>query len=84
MDIFVTVLELAGVAPPAGGRPLDGKSLVPILTNPTTAVSGHKEYYYWRGNAVSFVRVVDELRAEQLSSSLAQLLAKRVDFSLYY
>ena len=32
MDIFVTALELAGVDPPPG-RPLDGKSLLPILSD---------------------------------------------------
>ena len=52
MDIFVTVLELAGVAPPA--RPLDGKSLVPVLRD--NAASGHTDYFYWRGNAVFAMR----------------------------
>lgn len=54
MDIFVTALELTGVEPPAN-RPLDGKSLVPLMKN-SSAASAHSDYFYWRGNAVFAMR----------------------------
>lgn len=53
MDIFATALELARVSPPPG-RPLDGKSLVPVLRD--GAPSQHPDYFYWRGNAVFAMR----------------------------
>ena len=53
MDIFPTALELAGVKPPEG-RPLDGRSLLPVLRD--GAATQHPDYYYWRGNEVFAMR----------------------------
>ena len=40
---------------PPANRPLDGKSLVPLMKD-SSAKSGHSDYFYWRGNAVFAMR----------------------------
>ncbi|MEM6363091.1 MAG: sulfatase [Planctomycetota bacterium] len=46
VDIFPTLTELAGLAPPSGPQPIDGVSLVPVLKNPDARVRDHAYHAY--------------------------------------
>jgi len=48
MDIFSTVLDLAGVSPPTD-RIIDGKSILPLILG-TNRVTPHDYVFYWRTN----------------------------------
>ena len=49
VDLFPTLLELAGLPAPAGPLRLEGKSLVPVLRDATTSVKDHILHVYPRG-----------------------------------
>ena len=49
VDIYPTLVELAGLPPPESEQPLDGKSLVPILKNPKQQVRDHAYHCFPRG-----------------------------------
>lgn len=46
VDIFPTLAELAGIPAPAGPQPINGKSLVPVLRDPTARVRDHAFHAY--------------------------------------
>ncbi|MFK7822246.1 MAG: sulfatase [Planctomycetaceae bacterium] len=46
VDIFPTLAQLAGLPAPEGPQPLDGKSLVPVLKNPSVRVRNHAFHAY--------------------------------------
>ena len=46
VDIFPTLAELAGFAPPTGPQAIDGISLVPVLRDPTKRVRNHAYHAY--------------------------------------
>jgi arylsulfatase A-like enzyme len=72
LDILPTALEAAGVAPPAD-KPLDGRSLLPLLTGKTTR---HLDTFYWSegGEVGSFaVRSGDWKLVQQRSNTKAEL-----------
>ena len=46
VDIFPTLSELAGIPAPQGPQPIDGKSLVPVLRNPSARVRDHAYHAY--------------------------------------
>lgn len=46
IDVFPTVLEACGVAPPADVK-IDGRSLLPLLRNPTAAWSDRTIFLQW-------------------------------------
>ena len=48
VDLFPTLTELAGLPPPPGPQPIDGRSLVPLLRDPTTSVRDHAYHCYSR------------------------------------
>jgi len=48
VDLFPTLAELAGLPAPQGPQPIDGKSLVPVLKNPTARVRDHAFHAYPR------------------------------------
>ncbi|HYE20922.1 MAG TPA: sulfatase-like hydrolase/transferase [Tepidisphaeraceae bacterium] len=64
MDLFVTALAHAGAAPPADGRAIDGRDLLPVLTRPADATPAgaagpaplHDAIFATRGNEVVSVR----------------------------
>jgi iduronate 2-sulfatase len=49
VDIYPTLCELAGLTPPRGPQPMDGKSLVPILKDPGTTIRNHAYHCFPRG-----------------------------------
>lgn len=53
MDLFSTCLALAGAEPPAD-RPIDGKSLVPVLLGHGS--SGRESFFYYRDTQLYAVR----------------------------
>ncbi|GIW95809.1 MAG: iduronate-2-sulfatase [Pirellulaceae bacterium] len=46
VDIFPTLAELAGLPPPQGPQPIDGKSLVPLLRDGNSPVRDHAYHCY--------------------------------------
>jgi arylsulfatase A-like enzyme len=50
IDLLPTLTELCGVASPAGGKPLDGVSLAPVLRGDTTEMPARKYFSHWSGN----------------------------------
>ncbi|MBI5691303.1 MAG: sulfatase [Verrucomicrobia bacterium] len=48
VDIYPTLVELAGLPKPAGPQPFDGVSLVPVLRNPAASVRDHAYHCYPR------------------------------------
>ncbi len=48
VDIYPTLAELAGLPAPPGPQPIDGKSLVPLLKEPTTTIRSHAYHCYPR------------------------------------
>lgn len=49
VDIFPTLVELAGLPVPPTAQPLDGLSLVPVLKQPSALVKDHVSHVYPRG-----------------------------------
>lgn len=46
VDVFPTLVELAGLPAPFGAQPIDGVSLVPVLKNSDTRVRSHAYHAY--------------------------------------
>lgn len=46
VDIYPTLAELAGLPEPSGPQSIDGKSLVPVLRDPTARVRNHAFHAY--------------------------------------
>lgn len=49
VDVYPTICELAGLPRPTGPQPIDGKSLVPILNDPSVSVKDHAYHCFPRG-----------------------------------
>ncbi len=49
VDIWPTLVELAGLAPAAVSQPLDGTSLVPVLRDPEARIRDHAYHCFPRG-----------------------------------
>lgn len=49
VDLYPTLAELAGLPAPVGPQPMDGKSLAPILKDPTASVKDHAYHVFPRG-----------------------------------
>jgi len=49
VDIYPTLVELAGLPAPQVAQPLDGLSMVPVLKNPETRIRDHAYHAFPRG-----------------------------------
>ncbi len=49
VDIYPTLVELAGLPAPQVAQPLDGLSMVPVLKNPETRIRDHAYHTFPRG-----------------------------------
>jgi iduronate 2-sulfatase len=49
VDIYPTLCELVGLPTPTGPQPIDGKSVVSVLTNPAANVRDHAYHCFPRG-----------------------------------
>jgi len=49
VDIYPTLAELAGLPAPTGPQSIDGKSLVPVLNDPSKSVKDHAYHAFPRG-----------------------------------
>ena len=56
VDLFPTLAELAGLPAPQGPQPIDGKSLVPVLKNPSARVRDHAYHAYPKGKLGRAIR----------------------------
>lgn len=45
-DVFPTLAELAGLDPPSGPQPIDGRSLVPVLLDPSAEIRDHAYHVF--------------------------------------
>jgi Cu+-exporting ATPase len=50
VDIYPTVAALAGLPAPAGPQPIDGRSLVPVLRDPSRSIRDHAYHCFPRGD----------------------------------
>ncbi|MEL7499936.1 MAG: sulfatase [Planctomycetota bacterium] len=46
VDLFPTLTELAGLGLPSGPQPIDGKSLVPVLKDPSVRIRDHAYHVF--------------------------------------
>lgn len=56
VDIFPTLCDLAGLPIPAGPQPIDGKSLLPVLRDPSVRVRDHAFHAYPRAKLGRAIR----------------------------
>eukprot|EP01104_Vermistella_antarctica_P004126 TRINITY_DN14638_c0_g1_i1.p1 TRINITY_DN14638_c0_g1~~TRINITY_DN14638_c0_g1_i1.p1 ORF type:complete len:534 (+),score=83.18 TRINITY_DN14638_c0_g1_i1:155-1756(+) len=59
MDVFTTILALAGVDPPSD-RVIDGQNITDMLLGPTGSPSPNTFYFLWRGTKLMAVRCGEE------------------------
>ena len=56
VDIYPTLAELAGLPSPSGPQPIDGKSLVAVLEDPSARVRDHAYHAYPRARLGRAIR----------------------------
>lgn len=56
VDIYPTVCDLAGLPLPEGPQPIDGRSMVPVLRNPSVRVRDHAYHAYPRARLGRAIR----------------------------
>lgn len=62
VDIYPTLVELAGLPAPQVSQPLDGLSLVPVLKNPETHIRDHAYHCFPRGGRLGRAIRTDRYR----------------------
>ena len=62
VDIYPTLVELAGLPAPQVSQPLDGLSMVPVLKDPETAVRNHAYHSFPRGGRLGRAIRTDRYR----------------------
>ena len=62
VDIYPTLVDLAGLSRPNTTQKLDGESLVPVLKNPEARVSDHAYHTYPRGDKIGRAIRTDRYR----------------------
>ena len=79
---FPTIAELSGLPWPAGPQPIDGKSLVPILRDPSRRVRDHAYHCYPRGDN-RLGRAIRTERYRLVEWKRWGAVADAVDYELY-
>ncbi|QNL47966.1 sulfatase [Olivibacter sp. SDN3] len=62
VDIYPTLVELAGFSQPSVEQPFDGTSLVPVLRNPKAKISDHAYHCFPRGGRLGRAIRTDRYR----------------------
>lgn len=62
VDIFPTLVELAGLPAPTGPQPIDGTSLVPVLKDPNSRVRDHAYHCFPRNGKLGRAIRTDRYR----------------------
>ena len=62
VDIYPTLAELAGLDTPKGPQPINGKSLVPVLKDPSVSVRDHAFHCFPRGGMLGRAIRTDRYR----------------------
>lgn len=62
VDIYPTLVELAGLPPASGPQPMDGESLVPLLKDPQSKESGHAYHCFPKGGRMGRAIRTDRYR----------------------
>ena len=93
VDIFPTLAELAGLPLPAGPQPMDGKSLVPVLKDPSARVRDHAFHAYPKqrlGRAIRTERyrlvewkAISQPKQTAIHSDLQRQVARKSLYELY-
>ncbi|MGK0186837.1 MAG: iduronate 2-sulfatase [Verrucomicrobiales bacterium] len=78
VDIFPTLAELAALPAPAGPQPIDGKSLVPVLKDPSARVRDHAYHAYPKAKIGRAIRTARYRLVEWKGAENAA-----VDYELY-
>jgi iduronate 2-sulfatase len=81
VDIYPTLCELVGLPAPTGPQPIDGKSLVSILTNPAANVREHAYHCFPRGNRLGRAIRTDRYRLVEWKPWDAD--SREIEYELY-
>jgi len=81
VDIYPTLVELAGLAPASGPQPMDGTSLVPVLRDPTATVRDHAYHCFPKGGRLGRAIRTDRYRLVEWKAWRGT--ARRVEYELY-
>ena len=68
VDIFPTLTKLAGLAPLKGPQPMDGKSLVPLLKDPSATIRNHASHVFPKGGRLGRAIRTDRYRMVEWKS----------------
>lgn len=81
VDIFPTLVELAGLPAVRGPQPMDGQSLVPILKDPSQSIRDHAYHCFPRGGRLGRAIRTDRYRLIEWKPQRDD--ARRVEYELY-
>lgn len=81
VDIYPTLVELAGLPVPVASQPMDGISLVPVLKDPTATVRDHAYHCFGRGGRIGRAIRTKDYRLVEWKRIGAP--ADTADFELY-
>ncbi len=81
VDVYPTLVELAGLPTPVVPQGLDGKSLVPVLKNPKASVRNHAYHAFNRGPRIG--RAIRTDRYRMVEWKRAGAPEKTAQFELY-
>lgn len=81
VDLYPTLVELAGLHLPQDAQPIDGESLVPILKNPEQRVSDHAFHCYPKGGRLG--RAIRTKRYRMVEWKSQKNPAAQAEYELY-
>lgn len=81
VDIYPTLVELAGLPAARGPQPMDGQSMVPILKDASQSIRDHAYHCFPRGGRLGRAIRTDRYRLIEWTPQRGA--ARRVDYELY-